>query len=89
MTPANDGRLLKPAEVASRLKVSRSWVYSAAADGRLPGLRLGGPEGPLRFLEGDLHAFIAEARTLWGPTDSAAVALRRASLPSPTSTRED
>ena len=28
--------LLKPSEVAVRLGVSRSWVYAAAADGRLP-----------------------------------------------------
>ena len=45
----NDSDLLKPGDVCARLKVSRAWVYRAAADGRIPSLRLGGPDGPLRF----------------------------------------
>jgi excisionase family DNA binding protein len=54
--------LLKPTEVAQRLKVSRSWVYDAAADGRLPSIRLGAPDGPLRFVRADLEQWIEEAR---------------------------
>ena len=45
-----DTDLLKPSDVARRLGVSRSWVYDAAASGRIPCVRLGGPEGPVRFL---------------------------------------
>jgi excisionase family DNA binding protein len=55
--------LLKPADVARRLKVSRSWVYDAAADGRLPSIRLGAPDGPLRFVAADLERWIEDART--------------------------
>jgi excisionase family DNA binding protein len=55
--------LLKPTEVAQRLKVSRSWVYDAAADGRLPSIRLGAPDGPLRFVRADLERWIEDART--------------------------
>ncbi len=59
-TAATD--LLKPADVARRLKVSRSWVYDAAADRRLPSIRLGGPDGPLRFVPADLEQWIEDAR---------------------------
>lgn len=54
--------LLKPADVARRLKVSRSWVYDAAADRRLPSIRLGAPDGPLRFVPADLEQWIEDAR---------------------------
>lgn len=70
-------RLLKPAEVARRLGVSRSWLYEAAKDGRIPSMRLGGPEGPLRFDEADLMAWIDLARSAWQPRDSAIETLRR------------
>jgi len=61
--PATDATdLLKPTEVAQRLKVSRSWVYDAAADGRLPSIRLGAPDGPLRFVRADLEQWIEDAR---------------------------
>jgi excisionase family DNA binding protein len=59
--------LLRPAEVARRLSVSRSWVYAAAADGRLPALRLGGPHGPLRFIADDVDSWLAEERARWTP----------------------
>jgi excisionase family DNA binding protein len=61
------GDLLKPADVARRLQVSRSWVYAAAEDGRLPSLRLGGPAGPLRFVAADVEAWIEDARRHWTP----------------------
>jgi excisionase family DNA binding protein len=70
-------RLLKPAEVAERLAVSRSWVYDAADDGRLPAVRLGGPSGPLRFVARDLEGWIEEARRDWHPCDSRREVLRR------------
>jgi excisionase family DNA binding protein len=54
--------LLKPADVARRLGVSRSWLYEAARQGRLPYLRLGGDDGPLRFSEQDLVAWLEQGR---------------------------
>jgi excisionase family DNA binding protein len=60
-------RLLKPAEVAERLSVSRSWIYDAASDGRLPSIRLGGSEGPLRFVSADLEIWLEEQRATWMP----------------------
>src|SRR4051812_50096429 len=47
--PMSRADLLKPADVCAQLKVSRAWLYRAAADGRIPSLRLGGPAGPGRF----------------------------------------
>jgi len=70
--------LLKPSEVAQRLGVSRSWLYAAAADGRIPAVRLGGPDGPLRFVPGDLEAWIDEARAAWRPVDAPAAVMRGA-----------
>lgn len=70
-------RLLKPGEVAHSLGVSRSWLYDAAKAGRIPSVRLGGPEGPLRFVEADLVAWLERARAAWQPGDSAAETLRR------------
>ena len=62
-----DLELMKPAEVAALLKVSRTWVYAAATDGRLPAVRLGGPDGPLRFIREDVEAWLDEARRTWTP----------------------
>jgi excisionase family DNA binding protein len=55
-------RLLKPAEVADRLGVSRAWLYEAARTGRIPSVRLGDENGPLRFIEDDLDAWLRQAR---------------------------
>jgi excisionase family DNA binding protein len=70
--------LIKPAQVARQLGVSRSWLYAAAADGRIPSTRLGGPEGPLRFVPEDLEDWLGRARVAWRPGDTAAGTLRRA-----------
>ena len=66
-----DTDLLKPTDVARRLGVSRSWVYDAAASGRIPCVRLGGPGGPLRFLPGDVEIWLEQARQSWLPGGSA------------------
>ena len=66
-----DTDLLKPTDVARRLGVSRSWVYDAAASGRIPCVRLGGPDGPLRFLPGDVETWLEQARRNWLPGESA------------------
>ena len=71
--------LLKPVDVCKQLNVSRAWVYRAAADGRIPSLRLGGPDGPLRFEPGEIEARIARARAAWRPADSSTATLRRVS----------
>lgn len=75
------GKLLKPTEVARMLGVSRSWLYAAAAEGRIPSIRLGGPEGPLRFAPEDLERWLEQARAGWRPGDSAQATLSRAAGP--------
>ena len=75
---SGDLELLTPSEAMALLRVSRSWLYAAAKDGRLPSIRLGGPDGPLRFVKGDLLAQIERARAAWRPGDSAAQTLQRA-----------
>jgi excisionase family DNA binding protein len=72
-------QLLKPTEVARRLGVSRTWLYTAAKDGRIPSVRIGGPDGPLRFVPEDLEAWLDEARAAWRPGDTSAATLRRMS----------
>jgi excisionase family DNA binding protein len=57
-----DTSLLTPSEVALRLGVSRSWIYAAAKQGRIPCVRLGGDDGPVRFLEAELVAWLRRAR---------------------------
>jgi excisionase family DNA binding protein len=75
--PSGVPALLKPTEVARRLGVSRTWLYAAAKDGRIPSIRIGGPDGPLRFVPADLDAWIDEARGAWRPGDTSAATLRR------------
>ena len=70
--------LLTPTEAQRLLRVSRSWLYGAAKDGRIPSIRLGGPDGPLRFVRQDLISRINAARAAWRPGDTSAEALRRA-----------
>ena len=62
-----DTSLLTPSEVALRLGVSRSWIYAAAKQGRIPCVRLGGDDGPVRFLEAELAAWLRRARTKRSP----------------------
>lgn len=61
-------RLLGVSEVARRLGVSRSWLYGAVKDGRVPHVRLGGEDGPLRFREDELQAWIEQQRAGWQPS---------------------
>jgi excisionase family DNA binding protein len=70
--------LLKPSEVARMLQVSRTWLYDAAKDGRIPSVRLGGPHGPVRFVEQDIEQWLERARQGWRPAESSAQTLRRA-----------
>jgi excisionase family DNA binding protein len=70
--------LLKPTEVARMLGVSRTWLYDAAKDGRIPSVRLGGPDGPVRFVEEDIEQWLDRARRAWRPGESGAQTLRRA-----------
>lgn len=70
--------LLTPTEAQHLLRVSRSWLYGAAKDGRIPSIRLGGPDGPLRFVREDLVSQINAARAAWRPGGTSAEALRRA-----------
>jgi excisionase family DNA binding protein len=56
------GDLLRPTEVARRLCVSRSWLYEAARTGVIPSIRLGGPDGPLRFVQEELDDWLTASR---------------------------
>src|ERR1035437_747280 len=53
--------LLRPNDVARLLSVSRAWVYEAARTGRIPSFRLGGEDGPLRFVAEDIERWLAGA----------------------------
>jgi excisionase family DNA binding protein len=57
--------LLKPNDIARQLAVSRAWVYEAARTGRIPSIRIGGKDGPLRFVPEDIDAWLATARAEW------------------------
>lgn len=59
--------LLRPNDLARRLAVSRAWVYEAAKSGRIPSVRIGGVDGPLRFVPDDIEQWLAEARRAWLP----------------------
>lgn len=76
MSAEDPARLLTVRDLVQRLSVSRSWVYEAAADGRLPSIRLG-VEGPLRFVEEDVERWLDEARRAWKPGDTSRATLRR------------
>lgn len=59
--------LMKPREVATMLGVSSSWVYDAANKGRIPAVRLGGDNGPVRFDQRDVEEWLRAARETWTP----------------------
>ncbi|UTI66906.1 helix-turn-helix domain-containing protein [Paraconexibacter antarcticus] len=61
---AEDGPidLLTVSEVAELLRVSDSWIYLAIQDQRIPSLRIGGSDGPIRFLRSELTADIRSCR---------------------------
>jgi excisionase family DNA binding protein len=69
-------KLLKPNDVADRLSVSRAWVYDAAKVGRIPAIRIGGQDGPLRFVAEDVERWLDDARASWTPGRSTAVTRR-------------
>src|SRR3954452_15109010 len=60
----SDVYLLKPSEVVELLGVSRSWLYDAANSGRIPCVRLGSPDGPVRFRLRELEAWIEQSRVV-------------------------
>lgn len=60
-------QLLKPSDLVRYLGTSRSWVYDAAKRGDIPSIRLGSQDGPLRFVESDIEAWLNDARARWQP----------------------
>jgi hypothetical protein len=44
------------------LRVSKTWLYDAAKQRRIPSVRLGGPDGPLRFERTAIEALIRASR---------------------------
>jgi excisionase family DNA binding protein len=83
-----DSDLLTPTELAQQLRVSRSWVYEAAKEGRIPCVRLGGIDGPVRFVRGDIDAWLELARQNWLPGESATRTARRAARAVPAKTAQ-
>lgn len=67
MRSERESMLLKPSAVAAELGVSRTWLYDAAKAGRIPSIRIGGDDGPLRFVPEDIDRWIDEARAEWTP----------------------
>ena len=59
--------LIKPTALAAQLGVSRSWLYEAAKSGRIPSIRIGGEDGPLRFVPEDIQRWLDDARANWMP----------------------
>jgi predicted DNA-binding transcriptional regulator AlpA len=72
-----DDNLLKPSELARKLGVSRSWLYEAAKTGRVPSIRIGGADGPLRFVPEDITRWIDDARGAHGERKPQAAAFDR------------
>jgi excisionase family DNA binding protein len=68
--------LLTVSEVRALLKTSRSWVYDAVRLRRLPHVRLGGPDGPIRFLASDIAAHIRGGRIERRPDEADATPRR-------------
>jgi excisionase family DNA binding protein len=77
---STDVHLLRPAEVIDMLGVSRSWLYDAAKSGRIPCVRLGGPDGPVRFRRRELEAWIDQGSSTV-PADPAGRSGRRPGVP--------
>jgi excisionase family DNA binding protein len=75
--------LLRPNDVARLLAVSRAWVYAAARSGRIPSLRLGSQDGPLRFLAADIDKWLADSRANWRPGRSWRPTPAQAERPTP------
>lgn len=73
--------LMSVEDVARRLNVSDSFVYSLVANGRLKHYRLGKGQGGIRVSEAQLAAFLADTERGGQPTEAPKpVAPRRQSL---------
>jgi excisionase family DNA binding protein len=80
--------LLKPSDLARRLGVSRAWLYDAARQGRIPSVRIGGDDGPLRFIEEDVERWISDAREVWLPSRPPVGTRRRPAIRPRAATRD-
>ena len=49
--------LLRPSQVCKMLSVSRTWLYEATRQGRVPSVRLG-EDGPVRYDRTELEAWL-------------------------------
>jgi excisionase family DNA binding protein len=78
--------LMKPTALAAQLGVSRSWLYEAAKTGRIPSVRIGGEDGPLRFVPEDVQRWLDDARANWMPGRSTRTTRTAAEL-TPVATR--
>jgi len=78
LTNVGQIELLRPGDVARMLGVSRTWLYDAARHGRIPSVRIGGPDGPLRFVPEDLERWLDRARAGSGLGEPPQAMLQRA-----------
>jgi excisionase family DNA binding protein len=62
--------LVTAAAVARQLGVSQSWVYLKAEAGVLPHRRLGGDDGPVRFVQAEIDEWFEEQRERRQPSQS-------------------
>jgi predicted DNA-binding transcriptional regulator AlpA len=66
--PSSNGEPLVTASVVARwLGVSQSWVYMKADAGVLPHRRLGGDDGPVRFVPMEIRDWLEHQRRGWLP----------------------
>ena len=49
--------LLRPSQVCKMLSVSRTWLFEATRQGRIPSVRLGN-DGPVRYDRAELEAWL-------------------------------
>lgn len=58
--PADEPRLLTVRDVAKKLQLSSTVIYSLVSDGTLPALRVGQGRGSIRFRNRDVEEFLED-----------------------------
>ncbi len=61
-TDNNTQKLLRPKEAATLIGLTTNTIRAYVRQGKIPCVRLGGPNGPIRFDLRELHAWINQNR---------------------------